>query len=92
MRHVFPEQTEESSPGLMLSDKCLCLQGRLLSAFNLPQGPPPLVLKHRLRADSNSDAFTLCLLNLQSSTDIFYTSAKLLSEFHLLLLCEKTFY
>ena len=85
MRHVFPEQMEESCPGLMLSDKRLCLQGRLLSAFNLPQGSPPFILEHRLRADSNSDTFTLCLLNLQSSTDIFYTSAKLLSESHLLL-------
>jgi len=85
VRHVFPEQTEERCPGLMLSDKGLCDQGRLLSAFNLFQGPPPLVLEHCLCTDSNRDTFTLRLLNLQSSTDSLYTSAKLLSESHLLL-------
>ena len=69
----------------MLSDKRLRDQGGLLSTLNLPQGPPTLFLEHRLRTDGNRNAFTLCLLNLQSSTDSFYTSAKLLSESHLLL-------
>ena len=85
MRHVFPEQMVASCPGLMLSDKCLCFQGGLRSAFNLPQGSPPLVLEHRLRTDGNRNPFTLSLLNLQSFTDAFYAPAKLLSESHLLL-------